>query len=399
MSCPICGELCRCAEPRSYKSTNDSHTTTLTEIDPYDDSEEQFSSSVAGTQLESEPEEQLASGSLAAARERYAALRPKMTEPVSPTPEQDDPEAWRSEIHSRVQSYKAKRQRDDHSMSFNFESTAANHVFLRPENEPDEDPIFQEPEATPTYYSGATAPVLDEPTEPMVQPEPDTQQSFVEFTEPVVKPAPAPETAKLIVFPRPPIMMEPSRDELAEPVFDTPRILDAPEAEAVAIPLADITLQPDIPEDLCEPHAEPDLDLMFRVAPMAQRIAAEVLDMLLVAVGTAMFGIIVARLDGSLLLHEKRAIFGVLLMVPATLWGIYKYLFLVYNGATIGMRMSRLRLVDFNGYEPRRNARRFRALGMLVSIFPLGLGLLWSFVDSETLCWHDRISRTYLTPK
>jgi hypothetical protein len=27
------------------------------------------------------------------------------------------------------------------------------------------------------------------------------------------------------------------------------------------------------------------------------------------------------------------------------------------------------------------------------------MGLLWAFVDVGALCWHDRISRTYLTDR
>ena len=28
-------------------------------------------------------------------------------------------------------------------------------------------------------------------------------------------------------------------------------------------------------------------------------------------------------------------------------------------------------------------------------LLPLGLGLLWSLLDDDRLCWHDRISRMY----
>ena len=402
MSCPICGTVCRCAEPRAYETS-----VTLADPDPYDDTEEQFASSVAGlVQREpNEEEQELASGSLAAARERYRTLRPPMNEPDLPssTAFNQEPEAWRDEIHSRVQNYKARRRRgiNDDTLSFNFESTAGNHVFLRPEHEPEPEPLYSEPEPAPSYVHSATAPVLEEPAESFTEPSAELnhaaeiQQSFAEFIQPELKPAQ--ETAKLIVFPRPPIMVEPRRDELAEPVFDTPRILDAPEAvETVAIPLADITLQPELPEDQCVPHAEPELELPYRVAPMAQRIAAEIVDTLLVGVATGIFGLIIARLNAALLLHEKRALVG-MLIVPAIFWIAYKYLFLVYDRATLGMRMMRLQLVDFHGVRARQPIRRVRALSMVVSIFPLALGLLWSFVDQDTLCWHDRISRTYMT--
>jgi hypothetical protein len=33
---------------------------------------------------------------------------------------------------------------------------------------------------------------------------------------------------------------------------------------------------------------------------------------------------------------------------------------------------------------------------MLLSFMPLGLGLAWALADEDVLCWHDRITRTYL---
>src|SRR4051812_39590172 len=108
MSCPICGELCRCAEPRTYVS----RSLNLAEIDAYDPSEEQFASSLAGR--DSVQDQELASGSLASARQRYAAQLPDVEAEVSQpdlhltTPLMPD-ESWREEVASRIQNYKARR--------------------------------------------------------------------------------------------------------------------------------------------------------------------------------------------------------------------------------------------------------------------------------------------------
>jgi hypothetical protein len=32
----------------------------------------------------------------------------------------------------------------------------------------------------------------------------------------------------------------------------------------------------------------------------------------------------------------------------------------------------------------------------MLSTFPLGLGIVWALLDEDTLCWHDRITRTYV---
>ncbi len=415
MSCPICGELCRCAEPRSYVSRDVS----LAEVDAYDPSEEQFASSVGGYQAD--VDQGLASGSLAAAQERYSSIRPQQDLPSSTmSSSSPEPEAWREEVASCLQSYKARRRRSlgDESLSFNFESTTGNHVFLKPE------PVaasYQEPEPVATYYGSpyATAHAFEEFTSDsevddlMDQPTTEPQSSFVDFQPPnfeesvekhdlresQAKHATVPETAKLLLFPRPPVTQEFRLDELAETLFETPRIVEAPETvvEAVAVPLADITLHPEQEEDRCVPYIEPVTELLVEVAPVGQRVFAEMLDTALVAVATGIFGLILIRMNA--VAQDKHALYGLLALIPATFWAIYKYLFLVHGGITPGMKMAQLRLVHFDGGLPQKAPRRYRALAMLVSIFPLGLGLWWSFVDPDTLCWHDRISRTYMTAR
>jgi len=38
-----------------------------------------------------------------------------------------------------------------------------------------------------------------------------------------------------------------------------------------------------------------------------------------------------------------------------------------------------------------------RRLGaLLLSLIPVGLGIVWSLFDDDRLCWHDRLSKTYL---
>jgi uncharacterized RDD family membrane protein YckC len=404
MSCPICGDDCRCAEPRSLAGRE----TELAEIDDYDPTEEQFASSLAGREMTQVQE--LASGTLMSARQRYAAVLPDvaveagsdllLTSPANP-------DAWRDEVSSRIQNYKARRRRSlgDESLSFNFESTTGNHVFLRPEREPEPEPmVAQEP--TAAYCAHATAPAFEDgpvqaeerrtgvPAPHMsAEPEMDVLHESAQAEIPALQ---QPETAKLILFPKPPMMLDAPVDQLAEPVFDVPRIVEAREAEAVTVPLADITLQPEVTDD-CVPFIEPLLELPVPVAPVAQRVFGEIVDVLMVLFATGIFAIIVAKIGGDIVLTDKHTIAGLLILVPGTFWAVYKYLFLVHGGQTIGMRMTRLKLVDFEGSMPTRAPRRYRAMAMMMSAFPLGLGLLWSFVDTESLCWHDRISRTYLT--
>jgi hypothetical protein len=32
---------------------------------------------------------------------------------------------------------------------------------------------------------------------------------------------------------------------------------------------------------------------------------------------------------------------------------------------------------------------------LLLSVLPIGLGVLWALFDEQHLCWHDRLSKTY----
>ena len=207
----------------------------VAEFDVYDPSEEQFASSLAGR--ESAEEQELTSGSLASARQRRAQQIPdiaadvggsdlRLTDPTIPE------ESWRQEVSSRIQSYKARRRRSlgrDQSLSFNFESTAGNHVFLTPEAEPEpESARFEQPDPLTAYYAHpyATAPEIQPEYAPTHDMDQSTPPEFTTRPEPP-PPPPAPETAKLILFPKPPMMQEAPVDQLAEPVFDVPRIVEA----------------------------------------------------------------------------------------------------------------------------------------------------------------------------
>ena len=60
------------------------------------------------------------------------------------------------------------------------------------------------------------------------------------------------------------------------------------------------------------------------------------------------------------------------------------------------MMAARIRLHTFKGRSPGFRQRRRRVLGFYLSALSLGMGLMWAFVDVDGLCWHDRLSETYL---
>jgi uncharacterized RDD family membrane protein YckC len=73
-------------------------------------------------------------------------------------------------------------------------------------------------------------------------------------------------------------------------------------------------------------------------------------------------------------------------------------LFTVFGGSTPGMMLRGIRVVSFDGSVPTSRQLVWRSFGYLISAGTCFLGFLWALWDDDQLCWHDRISQTYLTP-
>ena len=202
------------------------------------------------------------------------------------------------------------------------------------------------------------------------------------------------EAPKIIEFPR--ALPPPVVEELAEPVVEKPRILEAEEpleevmAPAAAPPIASITLEPAGTETI--PAYGQEREALLWLAPPAQRIYAGLMDALVVAAATGLFGFIFLYMTGAAPTWRMAA--GFALFLPAFFWALYQYVFLVYGGTTPGLQMTGLRLTTFDGHPVPRRQRRWRALATMVSCASLGLGFLWAVVDEDGLGWHDRITRT-----
>jgi uncharacterized RDD family membrane protein YckC len=76
----------------------------------------------------------------------------------------------------------------------------------------------------------------------------------------------------------------------------------------------------------------------------------------------------------------------------------YFALFTIFGGTTPGMMLRGLQVVSFTGEPPTPRQMLLRSVGYVLSAGTFFLGFLWSMWDEDTLTWHDRISRTYLSP-
>ena len=176
---------------------------------------------------------------------------------------------------------------------------------------------------------------------------------------------------------------------------EVPRILDVPE-ELEAIPTTPFLdgLQFESPTAPVEPRDHEHIELPCRPASISQRTFAAVVDVTVAGGGVAMFAAVASRiLDHPSL--TKPLIVGIAASA-VVLWSAYQYLFVVHAGTTFGMLAARIRIRTFQGKPAGLRQRRNRILGFYLSALSLGMGLMWAFVDVDELCWHDRLSRTYL---
>jgi uncharacterized RDD family membrane protein YckC len=316
--------------------------------------------------------------------------------PVVAEDSSDDPpsDAWRNELSARLGRYRARRKMPPprypslRLQTDAFDSSATrgnekNDTFVRTDFEPISD------QALALDSSAYEAPVDNSDITSSVssQPRIETQVS-------VRASGAAGAGAKIIEFPRsawaPP---PPPLDQLAEPVFDRPRILDVPDIPAPAPALGGITISA---AEKQETEKRPGIDLPLQSASLPRRILAAAVDGSIIASASALFGYIFWKVTG--IQPPKLEIVAMVAGISVLLWAAYQYLLMVYSARTPGLRVAGLELTRFDGSATTRSLRRWRVLASYLSAASLGMGYVWLFLDEDILCWHDRITHTYLAP-
>jgi len=205
---------------------------------------------------------------------------------------------------------------------------------------------------------------------------------------------PAAPTAKIIEFPRSWTPPPPRFDELADPVVDRPRILDVPDVVPSPPALGGITIEPAEQPAL---EKRPGIDIPLQAAAIQRRVLSAIIDGLVIASAGALFGFIFWKVTG--ICPPPLTIIVVASSLGFVLWAVYHYILVVYAGTTPGLRLAGLELLRFDESRPSRRLRRWRVLASFLSSVSLCMGYIWVFLDEDSLCWHDRITRTYLAPK
>lgn len=318
---------------------------------------------------------------------------------------------WRDEVASRLSNYAKRRGRKqlagDYSMQLDFERPRRSNAATAEALAPIFDEAAEQSLAQPANQATPRALEIPEPSagyeESDWRPSMTTAEIACSHDVPMraePEPAPEPEPQKrrgqhrIIEFPRlfPMERAETSGDELAE-ALDKPRILDVPEeTDQIVLPLADLSLEMQQAEEIAPAR---EFELPIQVAGVSQRVFAGIIDSTIILFATAVFAGIALNVAKGMPHNKLTLMAGV--VIPGVLWAVYQYLFLVHSATTPGMKIAQLRLATFNGKATTRRIRRSRALGIVLSFVSAGMGFGWALVDEDTLCWHDRISRTFLT--
>jgi len=290
-------------------------------------------------------------------------------------PVDGEPDAWRHELAARLNRYRARRK-----------APPPRYPSLRLPFGPAE--------------SAARANLAEETAFPHFETSSNHALALNEMQAPPADPPVIPEahlplpSAKIIEFPRfawgPP---SPPPDQLAEPVMDRPRILEVPEVAPPPPALGGITIEP---ATVQEAQKRPGIDIPLQSAPFGLRIIASIIDSLIIAIASALFGFIFWKV--ALIRPPQIQLFSLSIGIPCAFWAAYQYLLIVYAGSTPGLRIAHLQLTRFDGTPTTRSLRRWRILASYLSAASLGMGYAWVFLDEDELCWHDRITHTYFAP-
>jgi uncharacterized RDD family membrane protein YckC len=385
MSCLICGDICRCSFAANAGESNAGEV------------------NIPSPRWLSDPDTtpQIAAPQVVLETLPPTSDLPALEQAAIPSTEEEPEEgsqAWRHEVAARLYRYQARRKPRPPrypSLRLPFE-----------EPQPAVTNSLSEPQFFPRTTVSNHALALDSFPETSA-PQPETLSTVDLFTQrsqntsvpsapdvPLQQPSVSTATAKILEFPRSWTPTPPPLDELAEPVIDRPRILDAPEVVPPAPALGGITIEPARQPEVAR---RPGVDIPLQSAPLPQRILAAVIDGAIIAMGDVIFSFIFWKLTA--IRPPRMQIVGLGAALSSLFWAAYQYLLMIYAGTTPGLLIAKLRLAHFDGSRADRKLRRWRVIASFLSAASLGMGYLWVFLDEDSLCWHDRITHTYLAPK
>ncbi len=127
---------------------------------------------------------------------------------------------------------------------------------------------------------------------------------------------------------------------------------------------------------------------------LISRVLSGLVDLIFVVLCTG--GCIIAAdfFSGIIVLDSiTLLIFSMLFLLTYFVYSLF-FLALGASSQTVGMMITDLHVVGADEERPSMRHLLIRCSWYLVSLFGLGIGLLWSLFNRESLCFHDRYSNT-----
>lgn len=239
-----------------------------------------------------------------------------------------------------------------------------------------------------------------------------------EFVNHIIETLPIP--ANLIEFPRQLIAARKARPRLAEGPLREEGASPEPQLRIFEVEPEQISVEPSVLEESVAAAEGPDwqgilLDTAPSVRPVraeeaariqsadglpiasiGRRLMAAAVDGLCILAAFAAFSTVVSYIAGpGIKILPRPMLAAAAAVILAASYLIYQALFFTFSSATPGMLCARIGLCTFADENPTRQAMRRRILATALAACPLGLGLLWVWMDDDRLGWHDRISRMY----
>jgi uncharacterized RDD family membrane protein YckC len=282
-----------------------------------------------------------------------------------------DADSWRRELSARLSNYRARRRPKPPrypSLRLKFETNNTSEIPLRPAS--------LNSSVVATRQSSALESLRAAEQQELAPGLAEIQQ-----------------VSNVIEFPRASVAPR-GLDELAEPVLEYPRIVEVPEALPPPPALGGILI---VPAEEPANERRPGFEIPLQPASMTRRIVAITTDAILVLLAFALFAYLFLRVAAAMPRLTQMA--GAAAGLIGVLWIAYQYLLLVHCGTTPGLKLAKLELHRFDGRPVPRNLRRWRVLASVLSGLSLAIGYAWCLLDEDQLCWHDRITRTYMAPR
>ncbi len=366
MSCPICGPICHCdrGEAARYAPTGEP-ASRWPDPDAYDASEQQFAASLEPTSTADSDQD-----TVQAVEAHIDALASELSIP-SIFQGHEDPAAWKQELAAKLNEYRSRHKPKPPrypSLQLKFETA---------------EPAWSAPisRASQSAYATCESSAFDHAQLPAA-PLPETTPRTIETT------------GRLIEFPRAAPVPAAWVDALADPVMGRPRILEVPETDFLPPALGGISIES---APAAEEERRPGIEIPMLTAPMWRRAAAGAMDGAIVVSALGVFGYIFFRITGTM--PDPRPLITSTVLLIAFFWAGYQYLLLVHSGTTPGLKLAGLELSNFDGSAASRRLRKWRVLASVLSAISLCLGYAWCYLDEDRLCWHDRITKTYMAPR